>query len=148
MTGRPLRIATCTRLPEIDADAGPLAAALAAHGFAAELLAWDDPGVDWDAPVPTILRSTWNYALDVTAFLAWIDRVAVAGPLWNPPDVVRANVHKRYLLALAARGVPVVPTRLIERGAAVPVAALAADLGSDVGYIAGEHCLADQHDLA
>lgn len=131
MTGRPLRIATCTRLPEVDADAGPLAAALAAHGFAAELLAWDDPQVDWDAPVPTILRSTWNYALDVTAFLAWIDRVAAAGPLWNPAAVVRANVHKRYLLALAARGVPVVPTRLIERGTTAPVGAIAAALGCD-----------------
>src|SRR5205807_9283466 len=65
----------------------------------------------------TMLRSTWNYALDLPAFLAWIDRAARAAPLWNPPDVVRANVRKRYLLELAARGVPVVPTTLVERGA-------------------------------
>ncbi|MFN0247526.1 MAG: RimK family alpha-L-glutamate ligase [Kofleriaceae bacterium] len=112
-----LRVATCLTLPEVDADAVPLAAAFAAAGVDAELVAWEDPSVDWDAPVPTILRSTWNYALDVTVFLAWIDRVARAAPLWNPADIVRGNVHKRYLLDLAARGVPVVSTTLVERGA-------------------------------
>jgi O-ureido-D-serine cyclo-ligase len=34
----------------------------------------------------------------------------------NPPDVVRGNVNKRYLVALAARGVPIVPTTVVERG--------------------------------
>jgi glutathione synthase/RimK-type ligase-like ATP-grasp enzyme len=38
--------------------------------------------------------------------------------LVNPPIVVRANIHKSYLLDLQRRGVPVVPTRLVERGAA------------------------------
>jgi glutathione synthase/RimK-type ligase-like ATP-grasp enzyme len=111
-----IRIATCRELPEVDADAIPLAAAFADAGVEAALLAWDDPAVDWDAAAPTILRSTWNYALHVHAFLAWIDRVAAAGALWNPPAIVRGNVYKRYLLALAARGVPVVPTTLVERG--------------------------------
>ncbi len=113
-----LRVATCLTLPEVDPDEAPLAAALAAAGIDAALVAWDDPRVDWDAPIPTVLRSTWNYALDVTAFLAWIDRVSRAAPLWNPADIVRGNVHKRYLLELAARGVPVVPTVVIERGEA------------------------------
>lgn len=116
-----LRVATCKTLPEVDADEAPLAAALAAAGFDAQLLAWDDPLVDWDLPVPTILRSTWNYALDVTGFLQWIDRVAAAAPLWNPPDVVRGNVHKRYLVELAARGVAVVPTTVVERGQTIPL---------------------------
>lgn len=111
-----LRIATCMTLPEPDVDEAPLAAALAVGGFDAQLVAWDDPAADWDAPIPTIIRSTWNYALDVDAFLAWVDRVAKAGPLFNPPEVVSGNVKKRYLLELAARGVPVVPTTLVERG--------------------------------
>src|SRR5689334_1744036 len=98
-------------------DEAPLAAALAAAGLEAALLACDDPQVDWDAPLPTIIRSPWNYALHVRAFLDWIDRVSAAGPLLNPADVVRDNVHKRYLLALQARGVPIVPTMLVERGA-------------------------------
>lgn len=119
-----LRIATCLTLPEPDPDREPLDAALARAGVDFAWLAWDDPAVDWDAPVPTILRSTWNYALDRDAFLAWCERVARAAPLWNPPDVVRANTHKRYLVELAARGVPTVPTILVERGAAPDLAPL------------------------
>jgi hypothetical protein len=116
MTAIPLRIATCKRLPEPDPDEQPLAAALAAGGFAARWVGWDDPDADWDAPIPTVLRSTWNYPLAVDAFRAWIDRVSRAAPLVNPRDVVLANLHKRYLLELDARGVPVTPTLLVERG--------------------------------
>jgi glutathione synthase/RimK-type ligase-like ATP-grasp enzyme len=123
-----LRIGTCRTLPEVDADEAPLAEALAAGGFDATLCAWDDPSVDWDAPVPTILRSTWNYALDVAGFLAWIERVSAVAPLWNPPDIVRGNVHKRYLLELARRGVPVVPTVIAET--AHDVAAIARELSA------------------
>jgi uncharacterized protein (DUF952 family) len=112
-----LRVATCRPLPKDDPDAEPLAAGSAA-GVEARWVAWDDPGVDWDAPEPTILRSTWNYARDRDAFLAWAARASRASPLWNPLDVLRANTHKRYLLELAARGVPVVPTVLVERGEA------------------------------
>lgn len=126
MTPIALRVATCKVLPEPDDDEALLAAALAAGGFAAELAGWDDPAVDWDAPIPTILRSTWNYPRAIDAFLAWIARVSAAAPLINPPDIVRDNVHKRYLLALAARGVPVVPTTLVERGQTCDLAAIAA----------------------
>jgi glutathione synthase/RimK-type ligase-like ATP-grasp enzyme len=110
-----LRVASCARLPEPDVDAAPLAAALAAAGYEAELVAWDDPRADWNAAIPTIIRSTWNYALQLDAFLAWVDRAARSAPLWNPPDVVRENVDKRYLHDLASRGVAVVPTTLVAR---------------------------------
>jgi len=111
-----LRIATCKQLPEPDIDEEPLAQALARAGIEAKLVAWDDPTIDWDQPIPTLLRSTWNYALDVGRFLAWVDRASAAAPLWNPPHVVRANVHKRYLLELQARGVPIVPTTMARPG--------------------------------
>ena len=121
-----LRVATCVELPEPDLDAAPLAVALAAGGFAGQLVGWDDPAVDWDAPIPTLLRSTWNYPLAPDAFLAWIDRASAAAPLINPADIVRDNLHKRYLLAIAARGVPVVPTTLVERGQTYDLAEFAA----------------------
>lgn len=122
-----LRVATCKSLPEVDIDEAPLADALQRAGFDAALVAWDDPAADWDAPIATILRSTWNYALDVTRFLAWIDRVDAAGPLLNPRAIVRDNVRKRYLLALASRGVPVVPTTLVEPGETCDLAAMTVD---------------------
>lgn len=127
-----LRIATCLSLPELDVDEAPLAAALARGGFDAALVAWDDPAVDWDEPIPTILRSTWNYALAIDRFVAWIDRVAPA-TLFNPRDVVLDNLHKRYLVALAARGVPVVPTTIVERGQVIDLPAYKIVVKPEVG---------------
>lgn len=122
-----LRLATCRHLPEPDPDAAPLEAALAAAGITAIWAAWDDPAVDWAAPVPTLLRTTWNYSEAPAAFAAWCDRVAAHGGLMNPAAVVRGNMHKRYLLDLAARGVPAAPTHLVPQGGAAPLA----DLGWD-----------------
>lgn len=106
------------RLPEEDPDQSPLDRALAEAGLDARWLAWDDPSADWTAPVPTILRSTWNYPEHRVAFLDWCERVGRVAPLWNPPDLVRINTHKSYLLELEQRGVPIAPTALIERAAA------------------------------
>lgn len=128
-----LRVATCLTLPEPDADEAPLAAALAAAGIDAQLVAWDDPHADWDAPVPTIIRSTWNYVHDLPAYLAWLDRVAARAPVWNPPEIVRGNVRKRYLIELAARGVPVVPTTLVERGATTELPSTRVVIKPEVG---------------
>ena len=116
-----LRVATCKQLPEADVDEVPLRDALREAGVDFEWLAWDDPSVDWDAPIATVIRSTWNYALDLDAFLAWIDRASTAAPLVNPAAIVRDNVRKRYLLQLAARGVPVIATTLVEKGRTIPL---------------------------
>jgi hypothetical protein len=110
-----LRIATCRPLPEPDADEQPLLEALAARGVRARMAAWNDPAEDWGAPVATVVRSTWDYPQRADAFVAWIERAARAAPLWNPPAVLRWNVHKSYLRELAARGLPVVPTAFLER---------------------------------
>ena len=114
-----LRIATCRPMPEPDADEDLLLEALRQRGIRARLAAWNDPREDWDAAVPTVIRSTWNYIHALPAFLAWAERAERAAALWNPLSVVRGNVHKRYLVELAAQGIPVVPTSLFERGSRV-----------------------------
>lgn len=111
-----LRIATCTALPEPDPDHRPLEVALAAAGVTFEWVAWDDPNANWDAAIPTVIRTTWNYVQAHQAFVAWTQRVAAAAPLWNPPDVIASNIHKGYLLQLAARGVATAPTHLLAQG--------------------------------
>jgi glutathione synthase/RimK-type ligase-like ATP-grasp enzyme len=125
-----LRIATCRPLPESDPDEDLLLAALAAAGIEATMRDWRDAGA-WETAAPTLVRSTWDYVHHVDAFRAWIGRSGAAAPLWNPADVMLGNLHKRYLLDLAARGVPVIPTLLVERGRPADVAALAAARGWD-----------------
>lgn len=105
-----LRIATCRPLPEPDVDEDILLAALRARGVDARMAAWNDLGERWDDPVPTVIRSTWDYIHDVSAFESWIHRTERIAPLWNPGGVLRGNLHKRYLLDLQRRGIPIVPT--------------------------------------
>lgn len=116
MSAAPIALATCLKLPEPDLDEQPLLDALGAAGVPVELVAWDDPGVDWARFPACVIRSTWNYFEAPERFLAWCERAAGATRLLNPPDVVAWNHHKRYLLELESRGVPSVPTALVTRG--------------------------------
>jgi hypothetical protein len=109
-------LATASVLPRPDEDDLPLREALAAQGLAATTRAWDDPGVDWAACAACIVRSTWNYVRHHREFLEWTERCAALTALWNPAPVIRWNSHKSYLLELAGRGLPVVPTRMLSRG--------------------------------
>lgn len=88
-------------------------APLAARGVAAEPVVWDDPAVDWAGYDLVVLRSPWDYAPRRAEFVAWASRVA---NLANPADVVTWNTDKRYLSELAAAGVPVIPTTVVEPG--------------------------------
>jgi len=111
-----IAIVTCKDLPEPDPDQSPLLTALAHAGQDAQLLPWDDLAAD---PAPfdlCLLRSTWNYCHEPERFLDWIDHAANVSNLLNPPDVVRWNIHKKYLTKLADQGVPIVPTHWLQRG--------------------------------
>lgn len=119
----------------------------AVDDFTAEL--WEDDRVLRDAieqrgvtVVPTvwgsavtegatiIVRSTWDYIHQPDRFKAWLNVLDDVGAVvHNPTSVLRWNMHKRYLLDLEARGVAVVPTRLIERGAAVGLDQVLAETG-------------------
>jgi hypothetical protein len=128
-------LVSCVDLPEPDPDAAPLAAALAAAGIEAQVLGWDDPGAEWSGARLTVFRSSWNYPQHRDAFLDWAERVTAVSELWNPLPVVRWNSHKRYLLDLAERGVPVTPTLLLEKGAAASLDALLCEQGWDEAVV-------------
>ena len=106
-------LVTCAELPDLDPDDRLLMAPLAAAGVSAEAKVWDDREVRWAEFDLVVLRSTWDYPARRDEFVAWARRVR---RLANPPDVVVWNTDKRYLAELAARGVPVVPTKWIWPG--------------------------------
>jgi hypothetical protein len=110
---------TCEILPEPDADLAPLLAAFEAAGVVAEAVAWDTPNVSFEAYDAVLIRSPWNYPLRPVAFIETLERAAAQSLLINPLEVARANMHKGYLLQLAAAGVPVVPTTLFKKGSMV-----------------------------
>lgn len=116
-------------LPDLDPDDRLAADALRERGFAVSPAVWDDPDVVWAQAGICIIRSTWDYNLRHTDFLDWAERVAKATRLYNPIELVRWNIHKQYLQELAARGIPVVPTHWLHRGATVDLRDILAQTG-------------------
>ena len=116
--------------PEGDVDR-VLHEALSARGVAFERPLWDDPAVDWSAYDLAVVRTVWDYTLARDAFVAWAARAGEATRVENPPDVLRWNTHKGYLMELEERGAPVVPTAWLGRGDTVDLAALCASRGWD-----------------
>jgi len=111
-----IALVTAREALALDPDMPPLVAALTAQGAQVETPFWDDPGVAWDRFAVAVLRSTWDYVERIDEFLAWAERCRHVTNLLNPPEVVRWNTDKHYLLHLAKAGVPVVPTRFVEPG--------------------------------
>jgi hypothetical protein len=110
-------VASCKRLPELDPDEPLLLQALAEAGIQANVLPWDDadaPFADYDL---IVLRSTWNYYEQVEEFLAWVERISLTKRVLNPARIVAWNAKKTYLAELEQRGVDVVPTEFVRRGA-------------------------------
>jgi hypothetical protein len=110
-----IALVTWRGLPELAADDRLMRDALVRRGVDAHAVVWDDSSVDWRTFDAIVLRSTWDYHKRVDEFRAWLDRMD-ALPLWNPPAVLRWNIHKSYLLDLQARGIAIVPTLFVPRG--------------------------------
>jgi glutathione synthase/RimK-type ligase-like ATP-grasp enzyme len=116
--------ATCSPDPAYPPDTGAqhFAPIAARHGLDVIPKIWNDPAVNWQDFDMVLLRSTWDYYMRPGEFLAWLDDLPV--PVWNPPELVRWNYHKKYLLELAANGFKVVPTHLIDRGSSADLASI------------------------
>lgn len=132
MTPRVL-LATAAALPAADDETPRVLRALEALGIDAAVAGWPDVGAPWADADLVVVRSTWDYADDPAAFLAWADDVASTTAVRNPPAVLRWNAHKGYLADLAAHGVAVLPTALVPQGAPdEAVERAAAAMGPDV----------------
>lgn len=91
-------------------------APLAKRGWQVETLPWDRRGVDWSGYELVVLRSTWDYQHHAEQFLATLAAIEDSGArLENSLAIVRWNMQKTYLRDLAAKGVPIVPTRWRDR---------------------------------
>jgi len=103
-------------MPRDAPENGLVVAELAALGVGAEVHPWDEP-LDWAAFGLAVVRTTWDYWDRHQEFIAWAQRVGKLTTLRNPAELLVWNSHKGYLVGLEASAVPVVPTRLVRRGA-------------------------------
>src|SRR4051794_39055775 len=108
-------LVTSSALPELEPYDRPLLDALRGLGLSARPAVWNDAEVDWQRCGAAVIRSAWDSHLHSETFLAWAERADRATRLFNPAPVIRDNVHKGYLRALAER-VAVTPTVWVNRG--------------------------------
>ncbi len=117
-------LVTGADMPAPDTESPLLVAELARLGLRAEVWVWREPHA-WEEPALVLCRTPWDYFEHRGEFLRWMDDVAGRTRFENAASLVRWNSHKSYLVELAAAGVPVVPTRLVRRGASAPERAAA-----------------------
>lgn len=114
-----IAFATCSPRQATREDDLPAAELLVEAGAAVEFVAWNDADADWTAFDRVIVRSAWDYGLQLEQFLSWADEVGT-GRLRNGPETIRWNSDKRYLAELDGGGLPVPPTLLVAPGGRIP----------------------------
>ncbi len=125
-----LALVTAKHVDPQRTDDAVLCAAIAEQGHSFDWHAWDAEDVCWRDYDRVVLRSCWDYHRHLPRFSAWLESLEEGGAqLVNPLPRVRENLHKRYLLTLAAAGVPVPPLRLLSQGGCEELAQVQAELG-------------------
>ncbi|MCG8441237.1 MAG: transporter [Caulobacterales bacterium] len=116
---------------EVEAQLKALDGPCRERGFLLQSVIWDDPSIDWSRYDAALIGATWDYMNKKDAFLAALDRIAAAVPLFNSPAVARWNIDKGYLAELDARGVRTVPTLWRDRADPPSLAAAFDALGAE-----------------
>lgn len=123
-----LLLVTWSAMPDGEPGHEALDRALVERGIAARWVRWDDPDVDWTHALVAV-RATWDYDARRDEFLSW---AAGVPRLMNGADVFAWNTDKNYLVELAAAGLAVVPTVVVDGEEELPaaIAALWEDHGA------------------
>lgn len=108
-------LVTSLGLSHADPDLPPLVAELSLLDVEADIVSWD-ADVEWSMFDAAIIRSTWDYHRRLNEFDRWLTAVSQRTKLWNPAEVIRWNLDKRYLVDLSANGLPIVPSEIVDVG--------------------------------
>lgn len=97
-----------------------LAHELSSCGYQVAIEDWRAPEPAWRDVDVVVVRSCWDYHLDLDAFTSWALAVERHALVINPVALLRWNADKRYLLKLEARGVRIVPTHVMDQRGSLP----------------------------
>jgi glutathione synthase/RimK-type ligase-like ATP-grasp enzyme len=104
---------SCLVLPEPDVDEQLFLPFANEAGLTARIVSWDDPNVDWSAFRCIVLRSTWDYHLQIDKFRDWLALASEKTIMYNDAKTIGWNIDKAYLSQLESAGIPIVPTEFI-----------------------------------
>jgi glutathione synthase/RimK-type ligase-like ATP-grasp enzyme len=106
-------LVTSAGLTHPDPDLPQLVAEFSVLDVDADIVSWD-AAVDWSGYTAAIIRSTWDYHRRLDEFDRWLTTVSEQTQLWNPADVIRWNLDKRYLADLQRKGLPIAPSQFVD----------------------------------
>eukprot|EP00697_Spironema_sp_BW2_P015323 gnl/Spiro4/6116_TR3143_c0_g1_i1.p1 gnl/Spiro4/6116_TR3143_c0_g1~~gnl/Spiro4/6116_TR3143_c0_g1_i1.p1 ORF type:complete len:342 (-),score=51.27 gnl/Spiro4/6116_TR3143_c0_g1_i1:69-989(-) len=113
---------TCNQFPNLTAEDQPILECLRSRGIQASAIVWNDASVDWNSFDVCVIRSPYDYVEEAQRFLSFLQVLEECSCVVQPPvAVLRWNFHKRYLIQLAAAGVPVVPSVLLPAGSSINI---------------------------
>lgn len=116
---------------QILTEDGLVSRALAERGLRVGRASWSDPDFPWYQTRSAMFRSTWDYFDRFDRFAPWLETAAQQTQLFNPAEIIRWNVDKRYLLDLSTAGTPIVPTRYVPAGSTDSLGGIMEDAGWD-----------------
>ncbi len=99
--------------PDPDLDIPFLVPALEALGNNVDVLNWKT-ATNFHKYDLLVIRSPWDYAQNFNQFHNWLHLVNSQVKVINPVAVIDENIDKRYLLKLAAAGIEIIPTQILE----------------------------------
>lgn len=107
---------TAASFPSLYEDDRLAATGLAALGVSVRPVVWDATSPEELSSLDAVvMRSPWDWYHKREAFRAFLGSLQrVTAPVFNAPTVLQGFADKLYLLELAARGVPVVTSVVLE----------------------------------
>ena len=126
-------LATCAAWPAVSASDEPFAEALRARGFDVRPAPWNGDFEPFARPAAVVVRSTWDFHEAPDAYVSWLGRLDPSRT-FNAPELIRWNLAKTHVLALARRGAPV-PRSLAADAQPAAIAAALDALGLREGVI-------------
>lgn len=89
---------------------------------------WSRKDFDWKNVGIILVRSTWDYHDKWNEFHSFLKEWKAKVKFANPVDTLLWNMDKHYLLDLEKKGVPIVKSKIIERGTVTSLAEAIADI--------------------
>jgi glutathione synthase/RimK-type ligase-like ATP-grasp enzyme len=107
-------IITCEKLPQGTAEDKPLFQRLKDCDINFDICIWSEDR-DWSQYDVCLLRSVWDYHENIDAFNQWVEKVDQLTTLLNPPQLIKWNQSKYYLVELEEIGVTIAPTIWLDK---------------------------------
>jgi len=102
-------------------DDGLLQKELEGQGISSVRVDWARKDMDWSQYKCVVFRTTWDYFDRFEEFSQWLNVVSKQTKLCNPYSMIKWNMDKHYLKDLESKGIPVTPSRFVEKGSTVNI---------------------------